>query len=164
MPSIEAQSTWLVAVLFALAAAAVWWAGTRLAGYADALARLTGLGSALIGLLLLGGITSLPEIAVTFVAGISGDAALAVNNVLGGLALQVVVLAIGDLALGGHALSFVTGSPRVLLQGLFGAALLLVTIVAIATGDVAFAGPTAAHRCSARSARSRRRRRRSARC
>jgi cation:H+ antiporter len=40
---------------FAAAGVVVWFAGTRLARYADAIAEITGLGSALIGMLLLGG-------------------------------------------------------------------------------------------------------------
>ncbi|MCP4385022.1 MAG: sodium:calcium antiporter [Hyphomicrobiales bacterium] len=135
-----ANPLWLNFAVFAVAAASVWWAGTRLAIYADAIADMTGLGSAFIGMIMLGGITSLPEIAVSITAGYSGEAALAVNNLLGSIALQIVVIAMGDFVLGGRALSFVIGSPRVLLQGVFGAVLLSVLIVAIAIGDVPFLG------------------------
>lgn len=126
--------------IFAIAGAAVWFAGTRLAGYADEIAQLTGLGSALAGMILLAGITSLPEIAVSVSAGFSGAAQLAVNNLLGSIALQVVVLSIGDWVLGGRALSFVIGKPEVLLQGIFGVVLLAILSGAIATGDHAFLG------------------------
>jgi len=126
--------------IFALAGAAVWFAGTRLAGYADEIAQLTGLGSAMAGMILLAGITSLPEIAVSVSAGFSGSAQLAANNILGSIALQVVVLALGDWVLGGRALSFVVGKPEVLLQGIFGAVLLAVVCGAIAAGDHAFLG------------------------
>lgn len=126
--------------IFVLAGAAVWFAGTRLAGYADEIAQLTGLGSALAGMILLAGITSLPEIAVSVSAGFSGAAQLAVNNLLGSIALQIVVLSIGDWVLGGRALSFVIGKPEVLLQGIFGAVLLAVLSGAIAAGDRAFLG------------------------
>lgn len=71
--------------------AAIWWAGTRLAGHADDIARLTGLGSAFVGMLLLGGITSLPEIGVSVSASLGGVADLAVNNLFGSIALQVGV-------------------------------------------------------------------------
>jgi cation:H+ antiporter len=135
-----ANPLWLNALLFAAAAIAVWRAGTQLAVYADAIADITGLGSALLGMLMLGGVTSLPEIAVTFSAGIAGDANLAVNNLLGGLALQVVVIAIADLALKGRALSFVVGNPQVLLQGVFCCLLQTLIIIGIAVGDYAFAG------------------------
>jgi cation:H+ antiporter len=127
-------------VFFAVAAAAVWWAGTRLALYADAISDISGLGSAFVGMILLGGITSLPEIAVSVSAGFSGEAALAVNNLLGSIALQIVVIAMGDYVLGGRALSFVVGKPRVLLQGVFGAMLLAMLIAAVGVGDFAILG------------------------
>ncbi|WP_299817480.1 sodium:calcium antiporter [uncultured Jannaschia sp.] len=126
--------------IFAAAACAVWFAGTRLAGYADEIAELTGIGSAAVGMILLAGITSLPEIAVSVSAGFTGSAALAVNNLLGSIALQVVVLAIGDWVLGGRALSFVIGNPVVLLQGIFGALLMAALAGAVGVGDVAFLG------------------------
>ena len=127
-------------LIVAAGAVAVWWAGTRLAGHADEIAEITGIGSAFVGMMLLGGITSLPEIAVSVSAGFSGAGQLAVNNLLGSIALQVVVLAVGDWVLGGRALSFVIGRPTVLLQGLFGALLLAAVCGALAVGDVAFLG------------------------
>lgn len=131
---------WVNLIIFAIAAAAVWFAGTRLAQLADDIAKRTGLGHALIGMLLLGGITSLPEIAVAVSAGLTGNAALGVNNMFGGVALQVVIIAIGDAMLRRRALSFVVASPSVLLQGVFCCALLCAVIGAIATGDRAIAG------------------------
>lgn len=126
--------------IFALAAAVIWWAGTRLTEAADAISERTGLGSLFAGTIILGGITSLPEMAVSVSAGLSGSAALGVNNLLGSIAVQVVILAVGDWILGGRALSFVTGKPVVLLQGIFGAVLLIAVTVAITVGDVAFLG------------------------
>lgn len=123
-------------VAFALAGVAVWFAGTRLATHADAVAELTGLGHALIGLLLLAGVTSLPEIAVSISSGWTGNAALGVNNLLGGVALQVTIIAIGDAVLRGRALTHVVGRPSVLLQGVFGCILLTAVIAALAVGDV----------------------------
>lgn len=131
---------WINITIFAIAAGVVWVAGSRLAAYADNIAELTGLGHALIGMLLLGGVTSLPEIAVTVSAGISGNAPLAVNNLFGGVALQVVIIAIGDAALRGRALTYVIATPAVLLQGTFCCAILCMLIGAIAVGDVAIWG------------------------
>jgi cation:H+ antiporter len=131
---------WLNAALFLAAAAAVWFAGSRLARYADDISDMTGLGTALVGMLLLGGVTSLPEIAVSVTAGLSGDAALAVNNLLGGVALQVVIIAIGDAALRGRAISGVVAKPTVLLQGAFCALLLCAVAAGVVAGDVAVMG------------------------
>jgi len=86
-------------IVFAVAAGAVWFSGTKLAYYADAIGRRTGIGQAMVGMLLLGGITSLPEIAVAGAAAISANATLAVNNLLGGFAMQVVILAFADSAI-----------------------------------------------------------------
>ena len=88
-------SLWLNLAIFAASAAVVWVAGTRVAELADVIARRTGLGHAVVGLLLLAGITSLPEIAVTVTASAGGNPQLAVNNLLGSVAMQVAILAVG---------------------------------------------------------------------
>ena len=131
---------WINAAVFVAAAATVWWAGTKLTRYADAISGMTGLGEALVGMLLLGGITSLPEIAVSITAGLSGSAGLAVSNILGGVALQVVVIAIGDGVLRGHAITFQVARPAVLLQAVFSCLLLCLIVAAVVTGDLAVAG------------------------
>jgi cation:H+ antiporter len=137
-----ALPVWINASLFVAVAAVVWIAGARLASYADEFSEITGYGHALIGMLLLGGITSLPEIAVALSAGYIGNAPLAVNNLLGGVALQVVILAIGDAVLRQRALTFVTASSAILLQGVFCCVLLCMVIFAIVMDDVllSFAG------------------------
>ncbi|UWQ22953.1 sodium:calcium antiporter [Jannaschia sp. W003] len=140
MPDFAALPMLVNLAIIAAGGAAVWWAGTRLAGYADDIARITGMGSAFVGMLLLGGITSLPEIGVSLSAGFGGNADIAVNNLFGSIALQVLVLAIGDWVLGGRALSFMIGHPIVLLQGVFGALLFSVAIAAVSVGDVAVFG------------------------
>jgi cation:H+ antiporter len=53
------NSLWLNALIFAVAAACVRFAGSKLAEYADVIAERTGLGRAFVGLLLLAGVTSL---------------------------------------------------------------------------------------------------------
>ncbi|HET6628165.1 MAG TPA: hypothetical protein VFG91_00155 [Woeseiaceae bacterium] len=131
---------WINAAVFLAAAAAVWWAGTRLTHYADAISTITGLGQALIGMLLLGAVTSLPEIAVSVTAGLSGNAGLAVSNILGGVALQMVVIAIGDALLRGQAITFQVAKPAILLQAIFSCLLLCMIVAAVLVGDVAVAG------------------------
>lgn len=105
------------ATLFTLAASAVWVAGIRLTRYADAVADRTGLGQALIGALLLGGITSLPELATTSTAAIAGNADLAVNNIFGGVAMQLAILALADALIGERGLSTLAGASTLMLQG-----------------------------------------------
>src|SRR3546814_17938613 len=108
---------WANRGMFAAAAAAVWFAGSRLARYAASISERTGIGAAFLGLILLGGITSLPEIAVTVTASLAGSAALSVNNLLGGVAAQFVVLAIADAVHGRDAISSGFGQPVTLPQG-----------------------------------------------
>jgi cation:H+ antiporter len=97
MPSFETFSLTTNVILFVVAGALVWLAGMRISAYADELARQTGIGRAFIGALLLGGITSLPEGVTTITASAIGNASLAVNNLFGGVAMQVAVLAAADV-------------------------------------------------------------------
>ena len=125
---------------FSAAAAVVWLAGTLIARYADAISRRTGIGHAALGILLLGGITSFPEGAVTVSAALSENAALAVNNLLGGIAMQVAILAVADVAIGRSALTAVVPNPIVLLQGVLNILLLSVVASGIIVGDRAVLG------------------------
>lgn len=140
MPDFSSLALPVNLAIFTAAAAVVWLAGTRVAGYAVTLSERTGLSKAIVGTVLLGGITSLPEIATTGTASVSGNAPLAVNNLLGGVAMQVAVLAIADAAIGRDALSSVVARPVVLLQGTLNILLLGMIAMGITSGDVAVAG------------------------
>ncbi len=124
----------LVAV-FAAAAAAVWFAGTHLARYADAIAGHTGIGRAFLGMMLLGGITSLPELAVAVTATLDGHPVLSLNDVLGSAAINVVLLAAADAFIGRRALTSTVPSSAVMLQGALSIALLAMVAGAVITGD-----------------------------
>lgn len=126
--------------IFAGASSAVWLAGTKLAYYADTVAERFQLSRALLGLLLLAGVTSLPEIATSFTAAIENNPELAVNNLLGSIAMQVAVLAIADGLCGKRALTSVVPDPVVILQGAVNIYLLSLVAIAILIGDKAFAG------------------------
>lgn len=126
--------------IFAVAAVMVWMAGVRITRYANVISVRTGMAQALVGMLLLGGVTSLPEVAVAVSAAAHGDGALAVNSVLGGIAMQVAILAVADVAIGKKALTAVVPNPIVFLQGAFKVFLLSIVASAIVVGDVAFLG------------------------
>lgn len=126
--------------IFGIAAVVVWWAGTRLAGYADRFARATGLAGALVGLLLLGGITSLPEIATSATAAIGGSGKLAANNLVGGVALQLMVLAVVDALVGRAALTSTVPRPDVLAYGAMNIVLLVLVAAFASAGDVELFG------------------------
>lgn len=135
----EAFPLVVIYLIFAAAAGLVWFSGTRLSRYADALAKKTGIAEVVVGTLLLGGVTSLPEVVTTVTASADGDAAIAINNLFGGVALQVTILAIGDVMVRKRAITSLIGSPVVQLQGIVGILLLLTAASAVVVGDYAFA-------------------------
>lgn len=131
---------WVSIAAFVVAAVFVWGAGTKLSGYLDRISDLAGLGEGFVGLLLLGGITSLPEVATVGTASLAGNAPLAINNTLGSAAINVTLLAVADAFLGRRALTSVIGHPTPLLQGVLDIVLLTVVVMAITIGDVAILG------------------------
>lgn len=93
----ESLPLWTLLLIFAGAAAVIWVAGIQLSKQTDVLDVRLHLGSALGGLILLAIATNLPEVAITISAALSGNLEVAVGNILGGIALQTVVLVILDL-------------------------------------------------------------------
>lgn len=140
MPDFTNYSLPLNVLFFTVAAAAVWIAGTRIANYADEIGSRYNLNEAVLGLVLLAGVTSLPEIATSLTAAHAGDAKLAVNNLLGSIAMQIAVLAVADFAVKHAALTSVLPDPVVILQGALNVLLLAVVAFAVLSGDAAFAG------------------------
>lgn len=140
MPDFTAISLPVNLLVFTVAAAVVWFAGSKLSQYADDISNATGIGQAVIGIVLLAGITSLPEIGVTATASVSGDAELAVNNLIGSIALQVAMLAVVDFFIGRAALTAVVPEPAVLLEGSLNIILISYAAAAIVFGDVPFLG------------------------
>src|SRR3954447_12779256 len=119
-------SLWLV-LIFAASAAAIWIAGIQLSNTTDALDMRLGLGSALGGLILLSFATDLPELVITVTAAASGNVGLAVGNLVGGIAIQTVVLAVLDVAVRHERpLSFLAGSLVLVLE-----AVLVITVVVL---------------------------------
>lgn len=130
----------LNAVLFAAAGTIVWFAGTRLARYADAFAEKTGIGRVALGMILLGSVTSLPEITIATTSTLQGTPLLSITDVLGSAALNVVILAIADASFGRGALTSIQGSARVMLQGVLGIIIMALSIGAYVAGDVLLIG------------------------
>jgi cation:H+ antiporter len=142
MPDFAALGLWMNMSIFAASAVLVWVAGVKLTRYVNVISDRTGIGQALAGLVLLGGVTSLPELAVALTSSLSGDASLAVNSILGGIAMQVAILAVADAIIGKRALTSVIPDPVVMLQGALKILLLSIVSASIMVGDhpVFFAG------------------------
>lgn len=124
-------SIWFIIAFILAGAVLVWISGSKLSHYAGIIAERTGLGQAVIGALLLGGITSLPEMATTVTASLIGSAPIAVNNILGGVSMQVAVLAVADFFARRTALSYHLDNPEVKIQALFNIFLLAIVLTGI---------------------------------
>ena len=93
----EDLGTPAVLAIFVVASAATWFAGLALSDTTDQIDARFNLGEALGGLLLLGIAGTLPEIAITASAAVSGEFAIASGNLLGGIGVQTLVLVLLDL-------------------------------------------------------------------
>ena len=123
----------LLIIIFAGAAVGVWFAGIRLSTATDVLSKKYGLGQALGGLILLALATNLPEIAITATGAIKGDVSVAVGNVLGGIALQTVVLVLLDAFGMGKkiGLTYSASSLELVIEGVTVIAVLTATVMAM---------------------------------
>jgi len=94
---VESLPLWTLFTIFAAAAAVIWIAGIQLSKQTNVLDARLHLGSAVGGLVLLAIATNLPEAAITVSAALVGNLEVAVGNILGGIAIQTVVLVILDI-------------------------------------------------------------------
>ena len=120
-------------IIFGIATLVIVAAGSRLAGLADELADRTGMGEALFGVLLLAGITSLPDLAATLSAAIDARPDLAMSNVMGSMAVNLAFLGIADIVYRKANLEHAAASPvNLMLAGLL-IVLLTLPLLAIVT-------------------------------
>ncbi|HEU5229098.1 MAG TPA: sodium:calcium antiporter [Ktedonobacteraceae bacterium] len=117
--------------IFVVAAVAVWIAGVQLSNTSDDLSDRFHLGQALGGLVFLAITTNLPEIAITSTAAVSHNLGIAIGNILGGIAVQTLVLVgLDALALRGKfALTWRAASLTLLLECVVVVAVLIVSIM-----------------------------------
>jgi cation:H+ antiporter len=119
----------LLLLIFLVGAAATWMAGILLSKTTDALDSRLGLGDDLGGLILLSIAGSLPELAITISAAASGNLGLAAGNLIGGIAIQTMVLLLCDYAVGpSRPLTYLVGRLTPVLE---------VLLVVILVGGVA---------------------------
>ncbi len=110
-------------------------AGTRLARYGDAISERTGLGRLWIGLILIGLITSMPEM-VTGIssAAIVGQPDMAIGNFWGSCIFNLSILAFLDIFHKKEPL-LSAASSRYILPAFIGIGLILVAGISILAGD-----------------------------
>jgi cation:H+ antiporter len=124
-------------LFFAAAASGVWFAGSRLASYADEISDRKRMGKALMGLVFLAAATELPEMVTTMTAAIAGEAQLLLNNMFGGVTMQTAILAVADLVAGSAALTFYPRKPTPILEGSLLILLLMMVNAIVLFGDYA---------------------------
>jgi cation:H+ antiporter len=143
----------ILLLLFLAGAVAVWLAGIQLSNTTDLISSRFGLGQALGGLIFLAIATNLPEMAITASAALAHNLGIAIGNILGGIAIQTVVLVILD-AFGlrkKDALTYRAASLQLVLEGVLVVAVLVIAIMGtqlpkslifarLAPGDLLIAG------------------------
>jgi cation:H+ antiporter len=119
--------------IFLVGCVATWFAGIALSRTTDALDDRLHLGEALGGVVLLAVSGSLPEIAITVSAVAQGHLDVAAGNLIGGIAVQTMVLALCDRAVrGDKPLSYLAGSLIPVLEG----ALVVIVVAVMLMGTI----------------------------
>lgn len=114
---------------FAAFAVATWMAGIWLTRTTDAIDAKYKLGSAFGGLLILGIVTGLPELAIVVTAALQHHFGIIIGTLIGGIAIQTVVLCILDARMKDRfPLSFAAASLSLVLEA---ATVILVTVASI---------------------------------
>ena len=145
--TVASLSTPVILILFVAAGALIWWAGGVLAATTDAIDAHFGWGEGLGGAVFLAIATNLPEVAIIAGGAFSGSLGVAVGNILGGIAIQTVVLVLLDgpgLRID-KPLSSLVPSLTIALEGLVLIAILMLCIIgALSPRDLIFARTTPA--------------------
>jgi cation:H+ antiporter len=112
-----------------VAAAFVWLAGIRLSNSTDVLSHRFGFGEAIGGAVLLAIATNLPEIAIVTTAAFAHNLGIATGNILGGIAIQTVVLAVLDRwGVRDSPLTYRAASLSLVIEGALVVALLAIVV------------------------------------
>jgi cation:H+ antiporter len=115
-------------------------AGSFLSGLADRLADRTGMGEAMMGMLVLAAATSLPDLAATLSAATAQRPSLAMSNVMGSMAVNLAFLGVADLAYRRANLEHAAASAPNLLQACLLIVLLALPLLAALTPRIELLG------------------------
>jgi cation:H+ antiporter len=129
----DALSIPMLFLIFTAASAVTWIAGIALAKTTDTLDTRWKIGEALGGLILLGITGSLPEMAVVYAAARHGDIPVITGNLIGGIAIQTLLIVIFDYASGKTPLSFLAGSIELSVETLFAIGILVFALLGAMT-------------------------------
>jgi cation:H+ antiporter len=94
---IDSASSQFLIIIFLISTIAIWISGIKLTIAIDAITTHFNLGEAFGGMVFLAIVTNLPEIAITAVAAYHRNYDIAISNILGGIAIQTVVLVLIDI-------------------------------------------------------------------
>lgn len=143
MPDLSITSSIL---LFAVSGLLIWYFSNKLAGVVDAIDERWNLGDAFGGTIMLSVVTNLPEVVIVTTGTLQGNTAMALGNILGGIAMQTLLLVLFDHAAGrqeSRPLCTLASSPAALIQGVF-----LCIILALVIAGAQFNQSFVAHRIS----------------
>ncbi|WP_373893481.1 sodium:calcium antiporter [Virgibacillus sp. CBA3643] len=132
--------SFLVFVIFILAAAVTVYTAMKLSRFADVISEKTAMGGMLVGTILLGGATSLPEITTSFSAVVIGNIDIAIGNMLGSNLFNLLILAGFDLFFRRRQLYHLVGKNHIYsaILGLF--LMLMVTLALVLKIDYTIIG------------------------
>lgn len=90
---IESLSLTIKILIFIISGGVIWYFSNKLSHIVDFINDEYKLGAAFGGTILLSVIVNLPEVAIVIKGTLQGDPSIALGNILGGIAIQTVLLA-----------------------------------------------------------------------
>ncbi len=118
---IESLSLTVQILIFIISGGVIWYFSNKLSHIVDFINEEYKLGAAFGGTILLSLIVNLPEVAIVIKGTLQGDTSLAIGNILGGIAIQTVLLAFFDFKTRKESqpLSTITSNTNSISQGVF---------------------------------------------
>ena len=118
---IESLSLTVQILIFIISGGIIWYFSNKLSHIVDFINEEYKLGAAFGGTILLSLIVNLPEVAIVIKGTLQGDTSLAIGNILGGIAIQTVLLAFFDFKTRKESqpLSTITSNTNSISQGVF---------------------------------------------
>ncbi|MFI5221287.1 MAG: sodium:calcium antiporter [Bacteroidia bacterium] len=127
----DQTGTGLLVFIFVISSVVIWLSGIKLSKVTDYIDEKYDLGDAFGGMIILSIVTNLPEIAIIISGAMRHDLSLATGNILGGIAVQTVVLVVLDFYRGKnkHPLSTLASSAATRLEAVLVIIILTITII-----------------------------------